>query len=224
MSPATAQPLAYEFEMFDQPRIEAEQLLEEQQQEPTWTAAEVEAIRASAFAEGEAAGREAEQARIEKQHAEAAAAISAALKNLFGELSRIRIEHEDASARLALTAGRALAGAALSEAAETIIGTMIQEALERLETAVRVTIDVHPSMRVSAQHVIDDAVAATGYEGRVILRDSDGHPGDCRVDWGDGGIERCLADINAAIEDRFGAHYPNGPSGDGDPGVPEAEQ
>ena len=81
------------------------------------------------------------------------------------------------------------------------IAGVIRECLTHIEKDVRVTIRVSPSHMDSIRHYANQASEATGFEGKLIYAaDPRLAPGDCRVEWGDGGAERDQARLWTEID------------------------
>lgn len=94
-------------------------------------------------------------------------------------------------------------------ALEEITG-VIRECLSHIEKDVRVTIRVNAEHMDSIREHAEQAADATGFEGKLIFTaDPRITPGDCRVEWGDGGAERdqarLWAEIEAVIERAMGS-------------------
>ena len=63
---------------------------------------------------------------------------------------------------------------------------------------VRIGADIYDA----AKDKLEEIARARGFEGRlVVLADSAMAPGDCRIEWADGGVARDRAATLAAIDD-----------------------
>lgn len=59
---------------------------------------------------------------------------------------------------------------------------------------------VNEGLHERARDELDGIARAAGFEGRlVVMAEPDIAPGDCRIEWADGGVKRDLAAIEAAI-------------------------
>lgn len=181
--------------------------------------AEIEAARSAAFAEGEAKARAAMADSLEARRIAALEAIAKTLaatsRNLSGSL--LTIERE--AAELASSIGAAIGEQALSEAPLTVLRPLFSETLSKLADEARITITVQADMVEPIQAEISDLSAETGFGGRIRVTDGAAHIADCRLDWGDGGIERSLQTITGEITERLGRH---GIGADGRSGVEES--
>jgi flagellar assembly protein FliH len=69
----------------------------------------------------------------------------------------------------------------------------------------RITVRVHPTLVEAVRQQCGRAAEAASFEGKLIVTaDAKIAPGDCRVEWGDGGAERdqtrLWAEIDAVVE------------------------
>lgn len=86
----------------------------------------------------------------------------------------------------------------------------VKEALINLDQVPRVTIKVHPELVEALREKSEILAAQASFEGKLIVTgDPTLAPGDCKIDWGDGGAARDLAriqaDIDRAVETALGA-------------------
>ena len=89
------------------------------------------------------------------------------------------------------------------------IEAALGEALANLDKVARITVKVHPDLVVAVEEKCKALLAQTGFDGKLLVAgDAQLGPGDCRVDWGDGGVEhdaaRTWADIERAVESALG--------------------
>jgi flagellar assembly protein FliH len=172
--------------------------------EPTYTRSELDAARAAGIAEGRAA-----------EAAEATRSTEAVIVSTLAAISR------DVAALIDMRA--ALAGE-LQRDAVAVIRTVLQKAvpalcrkhpLVEIDALVadclreslaepRIVLRVAETAFDAVQRRLAGLAAAAGYPGKlVLLADAALGPGDCRVEWADGGAERdlprLLRDIDAAL-------------------------
>jgi flagellar assembly protein FliH len=68
---------------------------------------------------------------------------------------------------------------------------------------VRVNADLYSD----AKQRLDDVARARGFEGRlVVMSEGDIAPGDCRIEWAEGGLKRDRAATEAAIAEAVGRY------------------
>ena len=81
--------------------------------------------------------------------------------------------------------------------------------LGELQQAPHLVVRVNEALADSLSEQIRPLAEARGFQGRlIVMGEPDVAPGDVRVEWADGGIVRCQADIEDALQeivDRFAA-------------------
>jgi flagellar assembly protein FliH len=181
----------------------------EPEPEPSFTAAELEAARAEGHAQGHAQGlaegREAAAAAADQALTQATDALAGALER-FAAADRQARERRDREA-LEVTVGllRRLFPALARKHGHGEIEKVFQDALERLRDEPRVVVRCADRHLDPLRERVDGLAARLGYEGRVVLlADETMQPGDARVEWADGGVERDSArlwqDVERAVE------------------------
>ena len=77
---------------------------------------------------------------------------------------------------------------------------MASECFRQLIAAPHIAVRVNDALYAVAKEKLDDIVRARSFEGRlVVLAEPDIAPGDCRIEWADGGINRDSAAADAVI-------------------------
>lgn len=148
-----------------------------------FNAAEVEEIRAAAFA----AGERSTTAEAEVEIGQALARIAEAAQLALGALAAVAHEHRTASADLALATGRKIADAALARFPEAPIVAALQELARELEAAPRLMVRAEPSMVERLQGVLEETAQACGFAGQIVVKgDADMPLAAFVLDWGDG--------------------------------------
>jgi flagellar assembly protein FliH len=100
------------------------------------------------------------------------------------------------------------------------VAAAVADALANLDRVAKITVKVHPDLAGAVREKAEALVKEAGFEGKLMVTgDAAMAPGDCRLDWGDGGAERdaaqCWADIDKAVEAALGKlNIPASPSGD----------
>lgn len=168
-----------------------------QRPKTSFTPDEVEAIRQEAYAQG-------------TQSAEAAAnmALANALKSASAYAAEL-LKRQDAKAeamradasQLAVAAARRVAGHALAHYPMAEIEAAISRTLHDYHGEARLVVRLNPSLVAPLQAKLPKMIEAEGFIGRVVLAgDASLRGADCRVEWADGGLERDLDAIFAAME------------------------
>jgi len=141
------------------------------------------------------------EVKAQEQAAEAARQIVGQATAL---VSRLQTECEamrQDAARLALTAARIMAGAALNRYGEDTLVQCVSEALADLRGEPRVSVRVNPQFAEILTPILENEAQMCGMEGAVIVRaDAEVQVGDCILEWRSGAIERTAADIESRIE------------------------
>ena len=89
------------------------------------------------------------------------------------------------------------------------IAAAVEGSLAHLDRAARITMKVHPDLVESVRERCDALAAQISFEGKLIVTgDPQLPPGDCRLEWGDGGAERdgnrTWTEIDKAVETALG--------------------
>ena len=172
---------------------------------PTFSEEELNLARDSAFEEGRHHGNV-------EAHQTIDARVAAAMGNLgqqIPDLHRLQIEANDETRRDAIRLASAIlkkmlpascAQHAFAEVAH-VVEEVIGHVLDEPRIIVKVADDLVDSMRSRLEEVAD----SHGFEGRVVVQaDARLAPGDCKVEWADGGAERDQArlmdEIDGAVE------------------------
>lgn len=149
----------------------------------SYSADEVEAIGQAARAEGERAAL----AGVAARQAEAIAAILAACGQALPRLAEVAHSHRVGSAELALACARAIAAAALDKFPEAPVRAALEALAREIEAAPRLVVSADPEMAEGLQKVLEEAAAAGGYQGAIVVRTDASLPTHAfTLDFGDG--------------------------------------
>ena len=86
------------------------------------------------------------------------------------------------------------------------IELVVRECLSHLDREMRVTVRVSPDQVDAVRDTVAGAVETIAFEGKVVCQaDHRIEPGDCRLEWGDGGAERHQGHLWAQIDRVVGA-------------------
>ena len=194
---------------------------------PTFSEEELAAARAAGYAEGEATAQQAAAAATEARIAGTVEHLAGIIPGLAADRDQAvtAVSHE--AARLAHAMVRRLmpelARRYRLEEIEAVVIDSIDKALDQPRIIIRAPADLTPYLGDRLETV----ARQYGFAGRVIvLADPTLGPSDVRVEWGDGGAERCVQrawnDIEAVVARVIEkleqvapvADVPAGPSGD----------
>jgi flagellar assembly protein FliH len=170
-----------------------------------YTAAQLETAREEGYIRGHAEARE--EAAKADGHVQATAlrTIADAIDRSDQTLLALYETMEQEAIRLAVAITRRMFPRTVDAAAVDEIAGLVGGILPDLIDRPRLVIRVHDEITDTVREAVRDLQTTTGYEGRIVVRpDSTLGPADCRLEWGDGGIERDTArlwsEIEAAVE------------------------
>lgn len=165
------------------------------------TEQDLEKKRQEGYAAGHSAGRaeaEAESARMEAQALER---FSQAFLSLQAAREASLQNHARDAAEIAVAIAKKLAATLIEAQPLAEIETVLVDCLARVIGENRVVVRVHESLLDALQAKIDPLAQRLGFEGHVILLGEAGlAPGDCRVEWADGGVTRDMAGLAEQID------------------------
>lgn len=158
--------------------------------------AEIAAAEARGYRSGLAAAEAQARTEAERRSALAMENIGAAIERLTAGLSAIERKLEIEALEVAAAVARKLATELVAAEPMTEIAALAGGCLSELRSTPHIAIRVHESLHAQTQEKLAQIAAAHGFEGRlVVLGVADIPPGDCRIEWADGGLVR---DQNAA--------------------------
>lgn len=165
---------------------------------------EVDAARAAAFEEGRAAGRIDAETAIERSLVmmleEVASGTARLMREIEGEMRATKVE----AAGLAIAVARKLSGRLLARAPLAEIEALLTESLADHADEPRIVVRLDENLVEPMRQRLDTLLARQPFAGRIILIGEAGFAGaDCRIEWPDGGIERRVALIDAAVDAAF---------------------
>lgn len=149
-------------------------------------------------------GQSGEETRLANEAKRIADAAEKILSAIDGD--RLRLEKE--SADLALSIARKLSAAAVTQYPLVDIENLISECLAPLRDTPHLVVRLHEKDASSINETVGKFAREAGFEGRfVVLGEPDFAPGDCRIEWADGGIIRDRAKVETEIENAFTKYF-----------------
>ncbi len=170
---------------------------------------------AAALAEAETRGYRAgmaaaeAQARTEAERRQALAfeRIAAGVEQLRQGLKRVEDRFEAEAVEVALAVGRKLASDLIAKEPFAEITALADQCFREMITAPHIVVRVNTELYSEAKQRLEEIGRARGFEGRlVVMSETDIAPGDCRIEWADGGLKRDRAATEAAIADAVGRY------------------
>jgi flagellar assembly protein FliH len=168
-------------------------------EKPTITLVEAERRRADAES---AAHRKGFAAGLEQAQGEALAVIADGLERLTRALAGIEARLESEAVEVAVAVAAKLAPELIAREPFAEISALATESFNHLVKAPHVVVHIGAEAFEPAKAKLDEIAHARGFEGRlVVLSDPAMAPGDCRIEWADGGVARDRAATLATIDD-----------------------
>jgi flagellar assembly protein FliH len=133
--------------------------------------------------------------------------IGDALDRLACGLSAVEQRLEAEAIQLAVAVARKLAPELVLREPLAEIEALAAECLKQLSSAPHVAVRVHDSLHEAATAHLGEIARARGFDGRLmVLAEPDIAPGDCRIEWADGGVVRDAARTEGVIGDAIGRY------------------
>jgi flagellar assembly protein FliH len=159
-------------------------------------------------AEAAAYARGVEQAKVAaanegaQRSATALESIAAALGDLDKRLGAVEARIESEAVEVAVAVARKLAPELVAREPLAEMSALAAGCFRNLVKTPHVAVRVNDALHGAARQQLEDIVHRCGLDSRlVVLAEPDIAPGDCLIEWADGGIHRDSAAIAAAIKD-----------------------
>jgi flagellar assembly protein FliH len=164
--------------------------------------AKLKEAEAGAFERGfEQAKAEAEADAVQRCTV-ALEAIAAALAKLDQSLAAVEARLETEAVEVAVAVAGKLAPALIAHEPLAEIAALATGCFRNLVKTPHVAVRVNDALHAVACEKLQDIVQRCGLESRlVVLAEPDIAPGDCKIEWADGGINRDSTAVAAAIEE-----------------------
>jgi flagellar assembly protein FliH len=174
------------------------------QAQPAVAVADHEAAIAEAELRGYRNGMNASeaQARTEAERRLAAAfeRIATGLDQLRGGLKKVEDRFEAEAVEVALAVGRKLAAELIAREPFAEVAALADQCFRELLSAPHMVVRVNGALYATAKEKLEAIARARGFEGRlVVLAEPEIAPGDCRIEWADGGLKRDRAATETEI-------------------------
>ena len=197
----SAAPARFTFDLDLGHREDSRRLLTESK-----AAAMVSEARAAAFSEGFAAGENGATAKAARQLAEAAGIIGERVAGHAASLEDMRRATLADAVELSATIARKLATALVGRLPAVEIEALINECIASLDGAPHLVIRCNDTLADAVREIAIERMHTSGFTGRlVVMGDPEIAPGDCRLEWVDGGLVRDMNALSADIDRRIAA-------------------
>jgi flagellar assembly protein FliH len=162
---------------------------------------------AQAYRNGFAAAEAAAQADAQRRAAIALEQFAAGLEHISRELRRIEAKLETEAVEVAVAVARKLAPELIAREPLAEIGALAADCFTHLVATPHVVVRVNDALYAQAREQLETTAHARGFAGRlVVLAEPSIVPGDCRIEWADGGIVRDRAATEAVIAEVVGRY------------------
>jgi flagellar assembly protein FliH len=185
-----------------EPEIVVEDLPPPPPPAPTFSEEELQAAvdeaRRTALAEGQAKGKADATAQNERQTAAALNAIGQHFAKIDGEVKAASEQLRETSLELSLAMVRRLFPEFARQHGLEEVKELLGRCLDNLRTEPRFTVKVATDQAEVLKNEVEALAQSRGFEGRIV--DESLKPGDCRIEWSQGGMIRSADEIWKAIE------------------------
>jgi flagellar assembly protein FliH len=197
----SAQPAKFTFDLDLGRRQEKNRLLTE-----SAMARLIAETRDAGFKEGYAAGEQSDTAKAARQLATAANDLGDRVAAMAAEIDDARKLTMAEAVDLAATIAKKLAAALIEHQPMAEIEELIAECLASIDRAPHLVIRCNVQLADAVRDAAAARVQTSGFAGRlVVMGDPEIVPGDCRIEWVDGGLVRDQASLMRQIDQRIAA-------------------
>lgn len=141
------------------------------------------------------------QTKAEQRAAAALERIASLLQAIDRSLAAVHARLETEAVEVAVAVAKKLAPTLIAREPLAEISSLAADCFRHLVASPHVVVRVSDTLHTSAQEGLSEIIRRLGLESRlVVLGEPEIAPGDCRIEWADGGISRDSAEIIAAID------------------------
>lgn len=167
----------------------------------------VQEVETDAYARGFAAAAAAAKADTDQRTTVALERIATALEGFGGTLAGIEAKLETEAVEVAVAVAKKLASELIAREPLAEISALIKAFFQHLVATPHIVVRVNDALHEAARERIEEIMRSRGLECRlVVLAEAEIAPGDCRIEWADGGLVRNRA-LTAAVIDEAVARY-----------------
>jgi len=141
------------------------------------------------------------QSKAEQRAAAALERIAGLLQALDRSLAAVHARLETEAVEVAVAVAKKLAPTLIEREPLAELSSLAADCFRHLVASPHVVVRVSDTLHASAQERLSEIIRRLGLESRlVVLGEPEIAPGDCRIEWADGGISRDSAAMTAAID------------------------
>jgi flagellar assembly protein FliH len=165
-------------------------------------AAKIAQVEAEAYRNGYAAAEAKAQAEAKRDTAAMLAKIATGLDETRRRLSTLETRLEAEAIEIAIATARKLCAELIAREPFAELTALVGDCFRHLAGAPHVVVRVAEALYGEAQERLTAIARDRGFDGRlVVLAEPDIAPGDCRIEWADGGVTRNRAVIDSAVDE-----------------------
>jgi flagellar assembly protein FliH len=166
-----------------------------------FTLEDIEEARQQGFEDGKATGVAEAKAAIDRSVADALTVAGQGLETLGPALVELRAGIEAEALQTVTTIVRKIVPYYAQTHGYDEVEALLRDCLSAAYDEPRIVVRAHDSVLGSLTDHLDDLTKSSGFNGNLVLfEDQDLAPGDCRVEWADGGAERDIKRVWENIE------------------------
>jgi flagellar assembly protein FliH len=164
--------------------------------------ARLKQAEAAAFARGYEQGAAEARAEAEKRSLAMIERIATAMNALDRQLATVEAKLETEAVEVAVAVAKKLAPELLAQEPFAEIAALAIGCFRNLVKCPHVVVRVNDALHETAREKLDEIVRRCSPDTKlVLLAEPEIAPGDCRIEWADGGIDRDSAAVAAAIDE-----------------------
>ena len=180
-------------------------------EKPTITLVEAERRRADAesvaFRNGFSAGHAQAEQETTQHIATTLDTLASGLERIENALKAIEARLEIEAVEVAVAVASKLAPELIAREPMTEITALATDCFQHLVSAPHVIVRVSADIHAAAQEQLTEIARMRGFEGRLLVQPDDQlAPGDCRIEWAEGGVNRDQAASRAEIDELVGRY------------------
>ena len=182
-------------------------------------AATIAEAEARGYRNGTSAAEAQARTEAERRSALALERIAQLLQALVARFSELERKLEVEAVEVAVAVAGKLAPALVAREPLAEVAQLATGCFTELRNAPHIAVRVHQTLHATTQELLAKIAQSQGFDGRLIVLGDDAiAPGDCRLEWADGGVVRDSAATATLIEDvvaRYVAARPDNGNSEG---------